>query len=456
MRTIAMNRVRRLAAIFCAFFAFSLVAGAQTNSLVRYEADGRVDADVHNEPLLPLLKSIAGQTGWRVYMEPGSTLNASTKFKNLAVGDALKMLLGDLNFALVPKVNAPSQLYVFRTSMKNATHLVDAKIAKHVANQLMVKVKPGTDINALAKRLGAKVVGSMGKYGIYLLQFGDGDATDSALSQLQQDSDVQAVDYNYESDPLPTPQALASGSAPQMPLTLNPQSSSGKVIVGLIDTYIDPQSLGATADQFLLPQVDVVDGQPSESGPTHADAMASLILQAIANTTQSSGTSVQILPVNVYGPDETTTSWDIADGATTAVNDGAKVLNISSGGAGDSAVLSSMMSDIGGDGIPSFGATGNTPINAPYYPAGDNGVIAVTALGTSGQLAPYANYWNDPTMLAFPGTENFSYYNQTWQVQGTSAATATSSGVYAGNLAAHGWPQQQILNAMENKFPVPH
>ncbi len=115
-----------------------------------------------------MLKSIAGQTGWRVYVEPGATLDASTKFKNLAAGDALKMLLGDLNFALVPKTGAPWQLYVFRTAMKNATHLVETKTPKHVANELMVKVKPGTDINALAKMLGAKVVGSMDKYGAYL------------------------------------------------------------------------------------------------------------------------------------------------------------------------------------------------------------------------------------------------------------------------------------------------
>jgi hypothetical protein len=259
-----------------------------------------------------LLKSIAGQTGWRVYMEPGSTLNASTKFKNLAVGDALKMLLGDLNFALVPKVNASSQLYVFRTSMKNATHLVDVKIAKHVPNELMIKVKPGTDIDALAKSMGAKVIGRMDKYGVYLLQFSDADATDAALAQLQMDSNVQAVDYNYQYDPPPTPQALSSASSPQIPLTLNPPPASGKVIVGLIDTALDAQSLGSDAAQFILPQVNVAGGTSSDSGPTHADAMASLILQAIVNTTQSTGTSVQILPVNVYGSSATTTTYDVA------------------------------------------------------------------------------------------------------------------------------------------------
>jgi hypothetical protein len=454
MQAMAINRLGKFAVLACLSLAFSFAAVAQTNSLVWHETDGRVDANIHNEPLLPLLKSIALQTGWRVYVEPGTTASASTKFKNLAAGDALKMLLGDLNFALVPKFNAPSQLYVFRTAMKNATQLVSSK-PKHVSNQLTVKVRPGTDIDALAKALGAKVVGRMDKYGVYLLQFGDADATDAALAQLQMDSNVQAVDYNYETDPPPTPQAVASAAVPAMPLTLNPPPSSGKVIVGMIDTYFDPQSLSANADQFFLSQISVVDGAPSDSGPTHADAMGSLILQAIANSTQSSSTSVQILPVNVYGSSETTTTYDIALGVQAAVNAGATVLNISSGGSGNSTVLASLMQEVSNDGITSFGAAGNTPTGEPYYPAGDNGVIAVTALSQPGQLASYANSWADSTMLALPGTAVFNYDNQSWEVQGTSASTATSSGIYAGNLAAHGWSQQQILNAMETKFPVP-
>ncbi len=455
MQAMSMKRWGKFAAMVCLSVAFSFAATAQTNSLVWNRANGRVDANIHNEPLLPLLKSIAAQTGWHVYVEPGATLDASTKFKNLAAGDALKMLLGDLNFALVPKVNGPSQLYVFRTAMKKATHLVDAKTPKHVANELMVKVKPGTDIKALAKKLGAKVIGSMDKYGVYLLQFGNTDATDTALSQLQQDSDVQAVDYNYAFDPPPTPQAVSSASAPQIPLTLNPPPSSGKVIVGLVDTYLDPQSLGADAAQFILPQVNVADGTSSDTGPTHADAMAALILQAIANSTQSTGTSVQILPVNVYGSGETTTSYNVAKGVQAAVDAGATVINMSLGSSGNSSVLAALLQQATSDGITSFGAAGNTPMDAPYYPAADTGVIAVTALGQPGQLAPYANSWADPTMLALPGTGVFNYDNQSWVVQGTSAATAISSGIYAGNQAAHGWPQQQILNAMETKFSVP-
>ena len=66
-----------------------------------------------------------------------------------------------------------------------------------------MKVKPGADIDALAKSLGAKVVGRNDKLGIYRLQFADAAATDAALARLKNNPDVAAVDYNYIYDPPP-------------------------------------------------------------------------------------------------------------------------------------------------------------------------------------------------------------------------------------------------------------
>jgi hypothetical protein len=450
-----MNRVLKLAAIVCVSAALSVAARAQTNVLVWHKDKGTVDAQMRHEPLLPLLKSIAGQSGWHVFVEPGSTLDSSTKFKNLPTGDALKMLLGDLNFALVPENGSPWRLYVFRTTMKNATQQVSAK-PKHVPNELLVKVKPGTNIDALAKMLGAKVIGRLDKYGLYRLQFTDENATDNALAQLQMDSDVQSVGYDNYYDPPPTPQAVAASSAAAMPLTLSPPPASGKTVVGLVDTAVDPQSLSGDASQFFLPGVNVAGGTETDSGPTHGDAMASLILQAIANSTGSQQTSVQIQSFDVYQSGEQTTTWAVMQGFTDAVNAGDNPINMSLGGSEDDATLDSLVNQAKQDGITVFAAAGNTPTDSPYYPAAASGAVAVTALSQPGQLASYANYWNDPTMIALPGTGVFGYDNQFWNVEGTSTSTALATGIFAGNSAAHtGWTSQQILSSMENRFPVP-
>lgn len=434
--------------------AVAFTTSAQTNYLAWHRTEGRVDADIHGETLMPLLENIAAQTGWHIFVEPGTTRNASTKFNNLPAGDALKMLLGNLNFAFVPKIGTNSELFVFRTIVKNATRqVVEAKPAKHTSNELLVKVKSGTDMQALAKLLNAKITGHLDQYGVYRLEFADAGSTDAALSQLQSNSDVQDVDYNYYFDPPPTAQSTSASSATPLSLTLNPPSASGKVIVGLIDT--DVQSLGSQLDPLILKQISVADGTPSDSTINHGTAMAYTILNAISSSTGSSSTSVQIQPVDVYGSSETTTSWEVALGVQAAVNAGANVLNMSLGSTGDSAVLDDVLAQAAKDGITAFAATGNTPLNAPYYPAADPGVIPVTALGQGGQIASYANVWSDSSMIALPGTGTVYYNGQQWVVQGTSTSTAISSGIYAGNLAAHGWSQSQILSAMENKFSVP-
>jgi hypothetical protein len=445
--------------LFCLLLAFVFGArAAGTNSLVWHKAADRVDADIRGEALWPLLEQIAEAADWKIFVEPGAEHNASAKFKDLPSGDALKMLLGDLNFALVPQTNAPSQLYVFRTTMRNATKQVHiAKtIPRRVANELLVRVKPGTDVDALAKRLGAKITGRMDKLGVYRLQFADAAATDAALAQLNSNGDATQADYNFVFDPPPAAVPLSSAAAatvPPLSLSLNPPGSSGKVVVGLIDMNV--QSLGAQLDKFILPQLSVTgDATASSTSMTHGTAMAYTILEAIAQ--QSSGkSSVQIQPVDVYGGSESTTSWNVALGIQKAVDSGANVLNLSLSGSSDSSVLDGVIQLALKDNIMIFGAAGNTPVSTPTYPAATPGVYDVTALSQPGQLASYANYWSGDSM-ALPGTSFVYYGGQAYGVQGTSSATAYASGIFAGTLSANtGSTAPQIISLMQAKFPVP-
>ena len=436
--------------------AFCLCArAADTNSLVWHKATDRVDADLRGMPLWPLLEKIAVEAGWHIYVEPDTTHTTSAKFKDLPSGDALKMLLGNLNFALVPRTNGVPQLYVFRTTMKNATRQVLAPkvTAKHVPNELLVKLKPGTDADALAKLVGAKITGRNDKLGLYRFLFDNADATDAALASLKNNSDVLAVDYNYVLDPPVTPQLLANPPVGPVSLTLDPATTGDPCnpVVGLIDTQV--QSLGSQLDPFMLKPISVAgDAGANTSTITHGTAMAETILRAVS---QSAGgnSSVRILSVNVYGTGETTTSWNVALGIQAAVDNGATVLNLSLGGPGDSAVLDSVIQQAVAAGIPIYAAAGNQPVSTPTYPAADTGVIAVTATD-GGQLAPYANFGSFVS-LAMPGASVVYLGGQAYVVQGTSPATAYATGVAAGTKGANCLPWTQIQSAMQQKFPVP-
>ena len=479
----AMMQVRLY--IFCLLLACGLSAcAAETNVLVWHRATDRVDADLHGEPLWPLLEDIARQTGWHIFVEPGASRIASTKFRDLPTSEALSMLLGDLNFTIAEQTNGPDLLYVFTTRKENATQRVEIAHAppKRVANELLVKLKPGADIDALARSVGAKVIGRMDKLGIYLLQFNNAAATDAALALLQNNSDVLAVDYNYYLDPPPVPQPVPSSSVPPgvapVSLTLNPPTPGDPCdpIVGMIDTGIQSQSLG-NLNQSLLPAISVVGNAGSDTStqsignpvelftpkqiaatggailPTHGTAMVETILRAVSQASGGSS-SVRVLPVDVYGTAETTTSWNVALGIQAAVNNGATVLNLSLGGSGDSAVLDSVIQQALANGVVIFAAAGNTPVNTPTYPAAIPGVNDVTALSQPGQLASYANF-SPQVDMALPGASVVYIGSQAYVVQGTSPATAYATGVAAGtkNVNCLTWPK--ILSAMQAKFPVP-
>ena len=451
-----------------AFFLLILVAvclsfrtrAADTNSILWQTTSDQVSANLHEEHLFPLLESIARQTGWHIFVEPEADRTVSVKFHDLASGEALHKLLGDLNFALVPKTGEPWHLYVFTTRMENATRAVVvgakavAAVQKHVPNQLLVKLKPGANIDAVAKSVGAKVIGRNDKLGLYLLEFPDAATTDAALAQLQGNPDVQSVDYNYLYDPSPTPLQY-SGAVPKPPsLTLDPPSPGNPCspIIGLIDTAFQPS--GTPLDQFALPPISVAgDNCPPPAGITHATAMFETILNAVA---QSSGghTSAKILPVNVFDCNGSANTWSVMLGMQAAFNNGATVFSMSLGGTSYSASMGQLVNQLLGQGVVIFAAAGNDAATTPTYPAAYPGVMAITALGAPGQLASYANHGSFVDM-ALPGASVVSLNNQSYVVQGTSPATAYAAGVAVGTKAVNCLPWSQIENAMDQQFPVP-
>ena len=449
---------RSICLLALAFLLASVVARGATASVVDEklawnQAKDLVDADVRDLALFPLLERVAVETGWQVFIEPDTSFRASAKFKALPSGEALRRLLGDLNFALVPQSNSPPRLYVFRTVMHNATQKVEVvpREPKRVPNQLLVRVKPGTDIEALAKSLGAHVKGRIPGSNIYRLEFDDAAATDAGRGELAKNSDVTDVEYNYYFDQPQDPRGLLASSASPVSLQLRPPPDSGRVIIGLVDTGVQP--LGASLDKFILNRISVAgESNLDPSAPSHGTSMAETMLGSLQEITKGS-TSVQILAVDVYGPDQTTTSWNLAQGIVQAVNGGANVINLSSGGPGQSAILSDLLRSVSATGIPIIAAAGNQPVATAFYPAADTGVTAVTAL-EQGKIAPYANF-GPFVAVAAPGTSVVYFGNKPWLIQGTSASSAYVSGLVAGLADTTHQPWSQIQATIRKNLPVP-
>jgi hypothetical protein len=433
-------------------FTLCLPAFAHADTLVWHKKPDRVDADISTWDVRELLEHIAAATGWHVYLDPGAIRPVSAKFKALPSGDALHALLGDLNYLIIPQANGSSQLFVFRTSRGQATRLIVApkKPAQPIPNELIVTLKPGskTKIEDLARALGAKIIGRMDAQNAYLLQFPDQASADAARAQLADNPDVANVDVNYPVDAFPAPDVSESTSPD---LKLNPVTNNGpcQLIIGLIDTPFSVQSLPPSYAPFVKTPISVVGpNQIPLTTLTHGIAMAETIVDGVA-AKSSAGTpasspgglvigavgvkssSVQILPVDVYGNSETTTTFDVAHGIQTAIDNGATMLSMSLGSTGSSQVLQNVISQAAQLGIPMFAAAGNEPVTTPTYPAAYPGVIAVTASDPSGGIASYANRGSFVQMIA-PGDNIVPFDGQNYLVEGTSTSTAIVAGMAAG------------------------
>jgi len=449
------QRVLLLALCFVSVPSFA----AATNVLAWSKARDRVSADVRGWELIGLLEEIAGQTGWHVFVEPDESFRSSVKFKDLPSGEALRLLLGDMNFALMPQTNGSQRLYVFRTTMKNATRPVwgntarRAAGARRVPNELIVQVKPGTNIDELARQLGAKVVGHIPELNAYRLQFEDEADAQTARKLLAGNPDVTSVQDNFYVDRPQLPQNLGM-AAPETKLTLDPPKGENcKVIVGFVDTAL--QALGPQLEPFVKERLTVTgEAAPTDNSlqPTHQTAMVNSFYQAMQSSGRAS-TSARVLSVDVFGNSTSADTFNVAAGMILAGNRGATVINASLGGYGDSPLLRDAVRQLAQHNIPVFAAVGNDGSSTPFFPAAYPEVISVTAV-ERGKVASYANVGTQPDAGA-PGTVVFSYNGLTYGSRGTSVSSAAAAGIAAGMADANCAPWSQVIPAVRKALAVP-
>ncbi len=420
-------------------------AATQTDTLVWRVAEDKVDADIEGWPLRKLLERVSAQTRWQIHLEPGTQRVVSAKFKALKPGEALRRLLGNLSFVFVPSTNRPARLFVFHTSLQTATDIVasppddsDDLGPRVIRDEVLLRLKPETTarLGDLASRVGGEVIGQIDELQAYRLKFKDASAADAARDVLRTESDVGSLEANYATPRPDRPETLTMDSALQA-FTLRPRTDGEQTIVGLIDTAV--QTEGTVLGGFVLPTVSVagVSTLPTDT-PLHGSTMAETILYTLARSPDSDmGTAVRILPIDVYGGAESTTTFDIARGIAAAVNGGASIVNLSLGGTGESPLIHGLIQSARERGVVFVAAAGNDASSTPTYPAAYPEVIAVTATAAGGQIASYANRGGFVDVAA-PGTSLVPFAGQTYLVVGTSTATANVSALAAGFMSATG------------------
>lgn len=180
-----------------------------------------------------------------------------------------------------------------------------------------------------------------------------------------------------------------------------------------------------------------LEGMETKEGETagHGTAMRSLIA-GDGGAARGAAPGVKILGFPVLGADGRGNSFALAEAIVRAVDQGAKVVNMSLGSDGDSPLVRDAVQYALARNVALVAAAGNDAVNRVSYPAAYDGVVAVASVDAAGNHLYFSNRGNAvdlaapgfAVVAAWPGGKNV-------EVNGTSASTALVTGAVAALLS---------------------
>lgn len=307
-----------------------------------------------------------------------------------------------------------------------------------VPDELIVTVLPGADPNDLDELFnsaGATVRERLDQLSVILLGV-DPDLRDEAATTL---SDSPLVEDVYDNrvidleitpnDPIyPIQWHLAAIEAPR---AWGITTGSEQILVAVVDTGVDREHPDLATK--LRPGGNTYDGSADWSDTNgHGTEVAGII--GAAADSQAGVASVAwknpMIPIRATGADEAATSWSLAAGIALAVNEGAKVINVSFAPLqADTLVLrQAELARLAGA-LVVF-PTGNTGLEASG--PGSDAALFVGAVDQDGVLAPFSTFGSFVDIAA-PGVSIYTTRKdgQFGRSSGSSFAAPVVSGVAA-------------------------
>ncbi len=214
---------------------------------------------------------------------------------------------------------------------------------------------------------------------------------------LTEDPLIEYAEPNYQVSTMLTPNDEMYAQqwnleAINMPAAWDVTAGEG-VTVAVIDTGVTRVS--DLAETAFVPGFDFVDDDDDATDlHGHGTHVAGTIAQSTNNGIGVAGVAfkAKIMPIRVLDANGFGNVADIAEGIRFAADHGATVINMSLGGRSAAATMQDAVTYAHDKGVTIVAAAGNDGSSGSSYPARYEHVIGVSAVGPSGDKAPYSNF----------------------------------------------------------------
>jgi thermitase len=311
---------------------------------------------------------------------------------------------------------------------------------RYIEGEVLIKLKGGGDqeISALSRRYQVSPSSCSRQVGLHRVKLADGLSVPKAVKLLSKDPSVEYAEPNYVARIFSVPNDTyynSQWSLQSIKAVKGWDISVGNadIKVGVVDTgvqYDHPDLKGQVINGYNF----VNENNRPMDDHGHGTHVAGIIAAATNNNLGIAGLNwkCSIIPIKALDSGGAGSYENIIRGITYAVDNGARVINMSLGGYAYSQALKDAVDYALKRNCLVVAAAGNESTSQVSYPAGFPGVIAVASTDQADNHSYFSNY-GPYISVAAPGQSILSTFisGQYRYLSGTSMATPHVTGLAA-------------------------
>ena len=448
--------IKRWLWIIALGLSYAMSAGAFQ---FRLQGD-RLSLKADHTPMNDILLAFA-RSGVKVQVDPGLDATVTGRLTNEDVEKALGTLLESYGYVLLwDVIDGPlgpfpklAEIRVFQPGQEEKVRPLagvsdnlevitgpSGRGPAFVKDEILIGVKEGTrldDFKLLLDQIGGVLINGIPELGIYQVRLPPGTNIPDLVAQLSRNPMMAVVEPNYVTR-VPAPQAVGSSVATASAGAASLDApAKGAASVAILDSGL---LASAGLDDVVVGRYDALNPDRDLGDAVgHGTQMAMIAAGAVQpDGEKGESGAVPVVAIRAFDDNGNASYFSLMRSIDYAVQQKAKVINLSWGSDTDSEFLKSAIGYAQKKGLIVVAAAGNDPTGKAVYPAAYPGVVAVSALDGENAVWEKSNY-GDFVALAAPGTANFSVGNKgpAGAYAGTSIASAYTARALALYLTQH-------------------